>query len=396
MHGMRLFPPTFMTRFFLFLLFCSTTEAATIQRIWLSFQRNEPTHITVNWETAQPGPSEVVFGINTDTTLARPLNQGKLDVHLSSVFSEELVTLHHLETPIPEKDVTYHYQVRSGAESSAVHTFKGMPSKELRIAVVGDWGFAQPNLAALIKDDVHVLMTAGDNVGSLHQKGREGTKAFSALIDSQPEVFRSIPFMPVLGNHDREIRSRGPKPPPEAVYDVDAAAYREFFALPGNEWNWTLAFPDFDARFIALDLEHIQDMGTTWQTGHPFDAASEQLAWYRQQMQPPHAGHTISIQNERSATMRGQLKGEWGRLFQQGSAVITGFGYFAERAMVDGFPYYNTALKGDGDRYPDPKSAFFASEHSYVLLTFKPKSPMQIEIKSLAGQVLDQQSYPAR
>lgn len=371
-----------MTRFFLFLLLCSATEAATIQRIWLSFQRNEPTHITINWETAQPEDSEVSFG--TSAALG-----GK-------VSKAEQVTLHHVEIPIPEKDVTYHYQVRSGTETSAIHHFKAMPSKELRVAVVGDWGFAQPDLAALIKDDVHVLMTAGDNVGSLHQKGREGTKAFSALIDSQPGLFRTTPFMPVLGNHDREIRSRGPKPPPEAVYDVDAPAYREFFALPGNEWNWTLTFPEFTARFIALDLEHIQDMGTTWQTGHPFDAASEQLAWYRQQMQEPRAGHTISIQNERSATMRGQLKGEWGRLFQQGSAVITGFGYFAERAMVDGFPYYNTALKGDGDRYPDPKSAFFASEHSYVLLTFKPNSPMQIEIKSLAGQVLDQQSYPAK
>jgi hypothetical protein len=382
MHGMRLFPLTSMTRFFLFLLLCSTTEAATIQRIWLSFQREEPTSITVNWETAQPGDSEVSFG--TSAALG-----GK-------VAKAEQVTLHHIEIPIPEKDVTYHYQVRSGAETSAVHTFKAMPSKELRIAVVGDWGFAQPDLAALIKDDVHVLITAGDNVGSLHQKDREGTKAFSALIDSQPGLFHTTPFMPVLGNHDREIRSRGPKPPPEAVYDVDAAAYREFFALPGNEWNWTLTFPEFTARFIALDLEHIQDMGTTWQTGHPFDSASSQLAWYRQQMLPTRPGHTISIQNERNATMRSQLKGEWGRLFQQGSAVITGFGYFAERAMVDGFPYYNTALKGDGDRYPDPKSAFFASEHSYVLLTFKPMSPMKIEIKSLAGQVLDLQSYPAR
>jgi hypothetical protein len=381
-HGLRFLILTSMTRFFLFLLLCSASEAATIQRIWLSFQRAEPTHLTVNWETAQPGDSEVSFG--TSAALG-----GK-------VKKAEQVTLHHIEIPIPEKDVTYHYQVRSGAETSAVHTFKAMPSKELRIAVVGDWGFAQPDLAALIKDDVHVLMTAGDNVGSLHQKGREGTKAFSALMDSQPELFRSTPFMPVLGNHDREIRPRGPKPPPEAVYDVEASAYREFFALPGNEWNWTLAFPDFDARFIALDLEHIQDMGTTWQTGHPFDAASAQLAWYRQQIEPPHPGHTISIQNERNATMRGQLKGEWGRLFQQGSAVITGFGYFAERAMVDGFPYYNTALKGNGDKYPDPKSAFFASEHSYILLTFKPKSPMRIEIKSLAGKVLDTQEFSGK
>jgi len=289
---MRLLTLTFMTRFLLFLLLCSTVKAATIQRIWLSFQRTEPTHLTVNWETAQPGDSEVCFGFSTALG-------GKAAM-------AEQVTLHHVEIPIPKKDVTYHYQVRSGAEASDVHTFKGMPSKELRIAVVGDWGFAQPDLAALIKDDVHVLMTAGDNVGSLHQKDREGMKAFSTLIDSQPELFRSTPFMPVLGNHDREIRPRGPKPPPEAVYDVEASAYREFFALPGNEWNWTLAFPDFAARFVALDLEHIQDMGTTWQTGHPFDATSAQLAWYRQQMEPPHHGHTISIQNERSATMRGQ------------------------------------------------------------------------------------------
>jgi hypothetical protein len=198
--------------------------------------------------------------------------------------------------------------------------------------------------------------------------------------------------MPVLGNHDRELHSRGPKPPAEAVYDVNATTYREFFTLPGDEWKWTFSFPVFDARFIALDLEHIQDMGTTWQTGHPFDASSEQLAWYREQMKSP-APHTITINNERNATMRGQLKGEWGRLFQRGSAVITGFGYFAERAVVDGFPYYDTALKGDGDRYPDPKSAFLASEHNYILLTFKPRAPMIVTIKNLQGKVLDEQSY---
>lgn len=385
-----------MTRFLIFLFACSFAKAASIQRIWLSFQREEPTHLTVNWETQAPAPSEVIYGTNLEASATPQAQAGKQGLEVGSVFSDKLVTLHHLEIPIPNRDVTYDYQVRSGTEESAIYHFKAMPSQELRVAVVGDWGFAQPDLAALIKDDVHVLMTAGDNVSSLHQLGKEGTKAFSALIDSQPELFRSVPFMPILGNHDREIRSRGPKPPSEVVYDVEAAAYREFFALPGNEWNWVLSFPDFGARFVALDLEHIQDMGTTWQTGHPFDEDSEQLAWYRKQMEPAHAGHTVTLQNERNATMRGQLQGEWGRLFQQGSAVITGFGYFAERAVVDGFPYYNTALKGNGDRYPDPKSAFFASEHSYVLLSFKPNAAMKIQIKSLAGKVLDEQSYPAK
>ncbi len=116
-----------MTRFFLFLLLCATAKAATLQRIWLSLQREEPTHVTVNWETAQPEDSEVSFG--TGAALG-----GK-------IAKAEQVTLHHIEIPIPEKDVTYHYQVRSGGETSAVHAFKGMPSKELRVAVVGDWGF---------------------------------------------------------------------------------------------------------------------------------------------------------------------------------------------------------------------------------------------------------------
>ena len=65
MHGTRLLTFISMTRFLLFLLLCSSVEAATIQRIWLSFQREEPTHLTVNWETVQPGDSEVFFGTSS-------------------------------------------------------------------------------------------------------------------------------------------------------------------------------------------------------------------------------------------------------------------------------------------------------------------------------------------
>ena len=45
------------------------------------------------------------------------------------------------------------------------------------------------------------------------------------------------------------------------------------------------------------------------------------------------------------------------------SACITGFGYFAERAEVDGVPYYNTSLSGTGNQYPDPHSQFLAGEN---------------------------------
>jgi hypothetical protein len=84
-------------------------------------------------------------------------------------------------------------------------------------------------------------------------------------------------------------------------------------------------------------------------------------------------------------------------MFRMGSLAITGFGYFAERAEVDGFPYYNTSLSGKGSRYPDPQSKFLASEDSYILLTVH-KSPAKLiaEVKKLDGSVLDRMEYLPR
>jgi hypothetical protein len=89
--------------------------------------------------------------------------------------------------------------------------------------------------------------------------------------------------------------------------------------------------------------------------------------------------------------MRSQAGGAWGKLFSRGTIAITGFGYFAERADVDGFTYYNTAL-GIGARYPDPKSKFFESVASYMLLTIT-KQTMTVELKGLDGRVLDRQVF---
>jgi hypothetical protein len=76
--------------------------------------------------------------------------------------------------------------------------------------------------------------------------------------------------MPVLGNHVKVIRPRGDKPPDEPVYDISATAFRKFFDLPNDEWRWYFDVPDFDVRFVALDLNHISDLGTTWQSCHSY------------------------------------------------------------------------------------------------------------------------------
>ncbi len=105
----------------------------------------------------------------------------------------------------------------------------------------------------------------------------------------------------------------------------------------------------------------------------------------------------ITLHNEKNERMRQQENGEWHRLFQQGTAVITGYGYFAERAEKDGFPYFNTALNGTGDAYPDTNSKFFQSQDSYILLRFpRQKAMMTAEIKDHYGAVLDRSEWPRR
>jgi hypothetical protein len=376
---------------FLLLAIALNPAGAQVERIWLTHKSHDPSRLVVNWETARPGNSIVSYG--TTPQLGR------------TVTKDENVTLHHVEIDLAEKDGIYHYRVESGPQNnpqiSKIATFKGYPTQELRIAIVGDWGYARPDLTGLKQDNVHLLLTAGDNVPNLYQFGAVGemnsTKAFSTLIDSAPELFASTPFMPVLGNHDREIRPRGPKPPAEPVYDIEATAYRKFFALPDEGWKWHFDVPDFNLSLIALDLNHISDLGTTWQTCHAFGADSEQFTWYRDLMTKTQASFVVTLQNERNATMRSQVGGAWGQWFEKGSAVVTGFGYFAERAEVNGFPYFNTSLKGDGDRYPDSKSAFLASEHSYLLLTLKRgETRMIAELKNLQGMVLDRREILAR
>jgi hypothetical protein len=356
-------------------------QAEEITRIWLTHKTNDPSKIVVNWMSDKPGDSVVRYGLTEKYVQRVELNND--------------TTLHHVEIPLKHRDTTFHYSVSTGNQHSADMTFKAYPTDELRVAIVADWQ-GQPDLSAVQNDDVHLLLTAGDNIARLWDQCGEGKKdcikPYAKLIDTYPELFRSTPFMPVLGNHDREIRPRGSKPPAEPVYDVEATAFRRFFELPGDEWKWYFDLPDFRLRFVGLDFNHISDFNTTWQTCHAFGEDSQQFQWYKKLMQKS-PGFVVTLYNERNASVRNQAQKQWQDLFQRGTCCITGFGYFAERAEVNGTPYYNTALNGRGHQYPDPNSKFLAGIDSYILLSVKRDGPMTVEIKSLKNTILDRQAY---
>ena len=366
-----------------FLLLSSSSAFAQVERVWLSHRTNDPSKLVVNWMTKEPGESVVRYG--------RTSSYGH-DVRMANNS-----TIHHVEIPIKELDGVYHYSVSTGSQSSKDATFKAYPTDVLRVAVAADWQ-GLPNRSAIIKDDVHLLLTAGDNISNTHQLcgagNKECVKPYAQLIDRYPDLFRSTPFMPVLGNHDKEMRPRGRKPPEEPVYDIAATAFRRFFELPDDEWKWQFDIPNFDIRFVALDLNHTSDFGTTWQACHSFKKGSEQFGWYRKLMADQSRKFVVTLYNERNGSMRAQEQGAWHDMFRKGTIAITGFGYYAERAVVDGFTYYNTSLSGKGNQYPDSKSKFLKGADSYILLTLtKNPAKMKVEIKGLDGAVLDRKVF---
>ncbi|MDO5113315.1 MAG: hypothetical protein Q4E67_02965, partial [Planctomycetia bacterium] len=233
--------------------------------------------------------------------------------------------------------------------------------------------------------------------GLTKEEARENLTPFYRLVEKNQPFFATTVFMPVLGNHDREIAPRGKRiPGPSQFYDVDATAYCRFFPLPDKRWTWNLDIPAFSVRFVALDLNHINDMGTSLQTCHAWDRESEAIQDYRKWLDDESC-FLITVQNEKNDHIRSCEKGAWGELFPKGTLCISGFGYFAERSEVDGFSYYNTSLKGRGNRYPDSKKVFLASEDTFLLLTFTTGEPLVVEIVRVEdGNVLDRKTFPGR
>ena len=366
-----------------FLLWAAPSDSAEITRIWLTHRSNNPGQIVINWMTPQPGNSVVDYALDRAAS--------------TTIGIDEEACLHHVEIPISSQRRECHYRVRTGNDASQWETFKICSGDIFRAAVIADWQ-GKPDLSAILKDDIHLLLTAGDNISRLWERCGPGENAcvtpYAELIDRYPELFRSTPFMPVLGNHDKEIRPRGKTPPNAPVYDIGATAFRRFFELPTDEWKWYFDSPAFGIRFVALDLNHISDHGTTWQACHPYSKNSEQFHWYRDLMSAPSPRFVVTLYNERNANIRNQADGLWHQWFRKGTIAITGFGYFAERAELDGFTYYNTALNGRGTKYPDPFSKFLQGEDSYVLLTVtQVPAEMVVEIKGLNGRVLDRKLF---
>ena len=215
-------------------------------------------------------------------------------------------------------------------------TLSPQEQREVHFAVIGDYGFAgQPeaDVAALVNSwKPDLIITAGDNN---YEDGADSTidrnigQYYQAYISPYTGAYGNGDtinrFFPSLGNHDWR--------------DAAAAAYRNYFTLPGNERYYE--FVRGPVHFFALDSDDHEPDGIS--------DSSAQAMWLKAQLKVSTSAWNVvyfhhppfsSAEHGNSPKLQWPFQ-EWGA-----SVVITGHDHTYERIITNGFPYFVNGLGG--------------------------------------------------
>jgi len=211
-----------------------------------------------------------------------------------------------------------------------------IPTPQLRFAVIGDYGSAGENLAAvasLIDSwDVDFIITTGDNnypVGSPYtideNIGQYFHKYIAPYQGSYGEGAEENRFFPSLGNHD--------------WIWLDARPYLGYFELPGNERYYTFSKNFVD--FFALSSDSDEPDGIT--------ADSIQGKWLQEELAESTANWQIVYFHHApySSGYHGPTPHmQWPFQSWGADVVLSGHDHHYERLEIDGIPYFVQGISG--------------------------------------------------
>jgi len=180
-------------------------QAAIIKGPYL--QKLDKNSITIMWETSASSQSEVDYG---------PTGS------LGSVATGAAGTVHEVNIASLTENSTYYYKAVSGADSSAVYTFKTASSlaTSFRFVALGD-SRSNPTMVKTLSTLVGSLnpkpvlaLHTGDIVSDGTVTSRWGTEFFTP----QQPMMATLPVYTALGNHE-----------------YNSPNYFSLFSLPGGE-----------------------------------------------------------------------------------------------------------------------------------------------------------------
>ncbi len=214
----------------------------------------------------------------------------------------------------------------------------------VRFAVIGDYGSAGPNeaaVAALVKGWApDFVITVGDNnypLGSSATIDPNIGQYYAAFMAPYSGAYgpgaAENAFFPALGNHDWYD--------PSPTGGTDADPYLSYFVLPGNERYYD--FVRGEVHLFVLDSDDHEPDGIT--------STSVQGEWLRAGLAAStsrwnvvyfhHAPYSSGATHGSTLVMRWPFEA-WGA-----SAVLAGHEHLYERLQVGGIPYFVNGLGGD-------------------------------------------------
>ncbi len=273
--------------------------------------------------------------------------------------------------------------------SADADSFEPTSPSQVRIAVIGDYGWAGPaeqQVAELVDSfRVDFVITTGDNnypVGAAETIDDNIGQYFSELIHpylgSYPSSATENRFFPVLGNHD--------------WYTEDAAPYLAYFTLPGNERYYDIVRGD--VHFFAIDSDEREPDGIS--------ADSVQGQWLKRGLESSTAAFKLVAMHHppfSSGPHGNSPLLQWPYAAWGADVVLAGHDHGYERLEVDGIPYIVSGLGGASlYSYGEPvePSLVRYSEHYGAALIEADSRELKLSFFDVDGRLIDSTAIAAR
>jgi predicted phosphodiesterase len=265
---------------------------------------------------------------------------------------------------------TYSYDVLGTGAPEDKGTFTTFPEglTPFRFAVIGDTRSNHEVHSRILKRVAAEKPLLLINSGDLISDGRN-IADWEAFFEVSRDVMRTIPYYPVLGNHEK-----------------DSKYYFDFFSLPGNERYYM--FSVGDALFIVLDQEgHYyptpefmdEKAREAWWSEQNIEYMKKQRDWLEHRLSlTKSAGfvfvaihepmYSVKASRVEDAALR---RAFWGNIFERYKVqvVVNGHDHHYHRA-IHGGTHYVTAAGGGAGLYdvdaPQPESVIWKKVHHYM------------------------------
>ena len=211
------------------------------------------TSIIISWETSKPSGSLVEYGVS----------EGALDMQAEGPSN---VKHHNVALESLEPSTKYRYRIVSGSDVSEESSFHTAVDwiEPFTIAAYGDTrsdrAAHQAVVDSIIEHKPDLVINSGDLV-------RDGTvlSQWDVFFDTTKELMKSVPYYPVLGNHER-----------------NAQYYYDFFSLPaggGKENEQWYSFDYGNTHFVCLDSNDRRSKEQLAWLEDDLERASKQAQW---------------------------------------------------------------------------------------------------------------------